>query len=207
MRTQADSVIISPASSTEQTSRGRPAIAHARAAAFGVAMNRLTRTDVIRYGSAVIGVALATAARLALDPVLGDLFPFATIFLAVLVVAGYGGRGPALLATWLGAFAAARFLLPPRADFTVQGFENRAGLLLYLVVGVGIALLGGALREARRGAEADADEAVRQRGLSQTTRASLGEAVLVTDAEGRVSSLNPVAEGLTGWSAAEASGE
>ena len=170
-------------------------------------MYRLPRTDVLRYGSAVIGVALATAARLALDPLLGDLFPFATLFLAVLVVAGYGGRGPALLAIGLGALASARFLLPPRVDFTVQGFENRAGLVLYLVVGLGVALLGGALREARRRAEADADEAVRQREQSQITLASIGDAVLVTDAEGRVTSLNPVAEGLTGWSASETAGE
>ena len=99
---------------------------------------------MLRYGSAVIGVALATVARLALDPVLGDLFPFATLFFAVLVVAGYAGRGPALLATVLGALASARFLLPPRDGFAVHGVENQAGLVLYLTIGLGIALLGGA---------------------------------------------------------------
>ncbi len=68
----------------------------------------------LRYVLAVAAVVLATAARLALDTLLGESFPFATLFLAILVVAGLGGRGPALLATGLGALASARFLLPPR---------------------------------------------------------------------------------------------
>ena len=185
----------------------RPTIANDRVTACGVAMNRLRHANVVRYGSAAIVVLLATIARLALDPVLGDLFPFATLFFAVLIVAGYAGRGPALLATVLGAVASARFLLPPRDSFAVHGVENQAGLVLYLTIGLGIAILGGALQTARRRAEADADEAARQRERSQITLASIGDAVLVTDAEGRVTSLNPVAEALTGWSAAEAVGQ
>ena len=170
-------------------------------------MNRSLHTNVIRYGSAVIGVLLATIARLALDPVLGDMFPFATLFFAVLIVAGYGGRGPALLATVLGAVASARFLLPPRDSFAVHGVENQAGLVLYLAISLGIAILGGAMQSARRRAEAHAEEAVRQREQSQITLASIGDAVLVTDSEGRVTSVNPVAEALTGWSASEAAGQ
>jgi hypothetical protein len=78
-------------------------------------MTDTSRSTLLRYGGAGFAVLLATAARLALDPVLGDLFPFATLFFAVLLVAGYGGRGPALLATGLGAAVSARLLLPPRA--------------------------------------------------------------------------------------------
>ena len=72
---------------------------------------------------------------------------------------------------------------------------------------MGIALLGGALRDARRRARADADEAARQREQLRITLASIGDAVLVTDAEGRVTSLNPVAEALTGWASPEAAGQ
>ncbi len=161
----------------------------------------------VRYGFAPVAVVAAVAARLVLDPILGDLFPFATLFLAVLVVAGSAGRGPAALAVGLGAVAMARFLLPPRNSLWVDGFENRAGLVLYCVVGSGIALLGGALRDARRRAGAEAAEAVRQREQVRITLASIGDAVIVTDAEGRVASLNPVAEALTGWASAEALGQ
>src|SRR4051794_4513178 len=170
-------------------------------------MTDTSRTPVLRYVVAASAVLRATAARLALDPVLGDLFPFATLFFAVLVVAGYGGRGPALLATGLGAVVSARFLLPPRNSFLLQGAEYRSGLVLYLAVGAGISLLGGALREARRRAEGNADEAVRQSEQLRITLASIGDAILITDDQGRVTSLNPVAEGLTGWTSAEAAGQ
>jgi len=44
----------------------------------------------------------------------------------------------------------------------------------------------------------------RQRGVLHAALASIGDAVIVTDERGFVSFLNPVAEGLTGWSVADA---
>src|SRR6185437_9293168 len=44
----------------------------------------------------------------------------------------------------------------------------------------------------------------RQRGVLHAALASIGDAVIVTDERGLVSFLNPVAEGLTGWSVADA---
>jgi diguanylate cyclase (GGDEF)-like protein/PAS domain S-box-containing protein len=46
-----------------------------------------------------------------------------------------------------------------------------------------------------------------QRELLEVTLQSIGDAVLTTDARGRVSWLNPVAQRLTGWSALEAMGQ
>jgi diguanylate cyclase (GGDEF)-like protein/PAS domain S-box-containing protein len=46
-----------------------------------------------------------------------------------------------------------------------------------------------------------------QRELLEVTLQSIADAVLTTDAQGRVSWLNPVAQRLTGWSAAEALGQ
>src|SRR3982074_2856162 len=40
--------------------------------------------------------------------------------------------------------------------------------------------------------------------LMSVTLASMGDAVITTDASGRVTFLNPVAQALTGWSQAEA---
>ncbi len=53
-----------------------------------------------------------------------------------------------------------------------------------------------------------ADEALfMEKELSQVTLNSIGDAVITTDTEGRVSYLNPVAERMTGWRAAEAAGQ
>jgi PAS domain S-box-containing protein len=52
-----------------------------------------------------------------------------------------------------------------------------------------------------------AEEALRQQSeWLRVTLASIGDAVISTDAEGRVTFLNPVAESLTGWPQAEARG-
>jgi PAS domain S-box-containing protein len=59
---------------------------------------------------------------------------------------------------------------------------------------------------ARRAAERAAAEIGAQREQLRVTLASIGDAVIVTDAEGRVTFLNPVAAALTGWDAAEAEG-
>src|SRR5437588_11301563 len=73
----------------------------------------------------------------------------------------------------------------------------------------------GLLREevARQAAEASAEEARRaqqeerrQREQLHVTLASIGDAVIVTDKDGAVTFLNPVAVGLTGWGPEDAAG-
>jgi len=59
---------------------------------------------------------------------------------------------------------------------------------------------------ARHAAEAAAEEIARQREQLHVTLTSIGDGVVVTDAAGRVTFLNPVAAGLTGWAADEAAG-
>lgn len=98
---------------------------------------------------AVLAVLLATAVRLALTPVLGVRFPFATLFLAVLVSAWFGGWGPAFAATILGAVVSAIVLLPPFGHLGLASSADAAGLVFYTLVGLGIAALGGRMRAAR----------------------------------------------------------
>jgi PAS domain S-box-containing protein len=59
---------------------------------------------------------------------------------------------------------------------------------------------------ARRVAEENARLIQEQRERLRVTLASIGDAVLSTDAEGRIDYLNPVAERLVGWTTAEAAG-
>ena len=60
-------------------------------------------SSLLRYSSAIAGIALAIGIRLLFAPVLGTQFPFVTIFLAILATARYGGFGPALAAVIGGA--------------------------------------------------------------------------------------------------------
>src|ERR1051325_8614345 len=107
-------------------------------------MRNRTGSLLMRYGCAAVSIALATWIRLLLDPVLGDQFPYATFFFAVLFTTWYGGFGPALAAIIFGALSSAYFLIPPRGTFAVEGWDQRAGMVLYMTTSFGIALLGGA---------------------------------------------------------------
>jgi PAS domain S-box-containing protein len=60
---------------------------------------------------------------------------------------------------------------------------------------------------ARRAAEEHAQVIERQREQLRVTLTSIGDGVITTDAEGRVTLLNPVAETLTGWTTQDASGQ
>lgn len=60
---------------------------------------------------------------------------------------------------------------------------------------------------ARRAAEQARGEIERQREQLRVTLASIGDGVIVTDKEGLISFLNPVAEQLTGWSLEQAQGQ
>jgi K+-sensing histidine kinase KdpD len=99
-----------------------------------------SRSFLLRYGCAVVSIAIATWLRLLLDPLLGDQFPFPTLLLAVLLTAWYGGLRPALLAVALGTLCADYFLLPPRFHFQLQDASQYVGLATFVSVGVGIAL-------------------------------------------------------------------
>ncbi len=158
-----------------------------------------------RYAAAIASVALATFARVLLDPVLGIRFPFATLFFAVVFSAWFGGFGPALLASLLGVLTSAVWLLEPYGALSVDP-QSQFGLLLYAAVSVGIAILGGGMQRARIRAEESAVESHAQGEQLRVTLESIGDAVVVTDTDGMITAFNAVAADLTGWSAVEAIG-
>lgn len=164
-------------------------------------MWKWNRSRVARYAGAVLAAILAIALRLSLNPWLGDRVPFLTLLLGVLIVAGYAGRGPALLTTAVGALGAAYLLLPPQHSLRIGRLENRIDLGMYLTAGIGIAGLGGALRAARLRAEAGLNHATEQReqlriALDAARMAAwewdpVGEGLSLTDQAGQVLGLVP----------------
>ncbi|AGA28643.1 PAS domain S-box protein [Singulisphaera acidiphila] len=175
-------------------------------------MLRIPESTVLRYGAAVVGAVIATALRFALGPLVGDRYPFTIYFALVAFAAWYGGFGPSILALCLGGFAGTVLFLPS-GGLDIGGVEVRVGTLVFALVGLTIALMGGAMRSARQKAEESAREALHHlhaehelRERLDITLQSIGDAVLATDAGGRVVSMNRVAEDLTGWTSAEALG-
>jgi PAS domain S-box-containing protein len=184
-------------------------------------MNRRTRTVLLHYGGALALTALAVVLRWLLDPLLGDHFPFITLFTAVIFLAVYTGRGPALFSLIVGAMAGDYFFLQPRHSFSIGKIGDQTGIALYGVVGIASITLFESLRNARRRAEEKehqlekevaarraAEQVLAEEGERlRTTLASIGDAVITTDAEGRISGMNAVAEALTGWPLAEVTGQ
>ena len=114
-------------------------------------------TASARYGYAAASAAIATLARVLLDRFIGYHHPYVTFYVAVLWSGWYGGLGPALLATGLGAAATALIVLPSLRFLGMDG--NLAGLEFYFIVSLTGAILFEAQRKAERAAAQNAEEA------------------------------------------------
>jgi PAS domain S-box-containing protein len=164
------------------------------------ALLRFIRSSAVaRYGAAVVATGFGILARVALTPVLGQQLPYVTLFPAVMVSAWLGGFGPGLLSTALSSSAAAYLWLEPGRPPGVAPPGGLIGLALFWVVCLAISSLNEASRRAVN-AVARAEERLR------TTLIGIGDGVIATDAAGRVTQLNPVAESLTGWKVGDALG-
>jgi PAS domain S-box-containing protein len=63
------------------------------------------------------------------------------------------------------------------------------------------------LLQAKEALERKTEELAQQREWFRVTLSSIGDAVITTDTQARITFLNPVAETLTGWTSAEAAGQ
>jgi K+-sensing histidine kinase KdpD len=121
----------------------------------------------------------ATAARVLLDPVLGDTHPFATFYVVVVLAAWYGGVGPSLLTLVLGTLAAMYLFIPPRNSFEVRSISDRVALGVFVFVGSVTTVLCESLRAARHHAESRLrqleHEAAERRRVEEEREALIGQ--------------------------------
>jgi K+-sensing histidine kinase KdpD len=130
---------------------------------------------------ALLATIAATVLRLSLIPLIGDYaLPVTIFFPAVLVSAWYGGFRAGVLSILFSTVAAAYFFTFPPHSFVVSDPVDRITLLVFVVVGLGIALLSKSHRQGL-------DRADQQRQRFETTLASIGDGVIATDADGNVS--------------------
>lgn len=140
-------------------------------------------------GAVLAALGAATAARL-----LGLLDLQAPIFLlmvpAVLVASALGGRGAGLFATVIGLAAGAYF----GGDTAAHTLAVTGGV--FVLLGVGISLLGARLHAANAATQAVNDELRAREAHLQSILDSIPDAMIVIDSNGLIQSFSAAAERL-----------
>jgi two-component system sensor kinase FixL len=159
---------------------------------------------VAHYGLAAVAVALALAARFALQPVLQDEAPYLFFVPAVLVAASLGGLGPGLFATVLSIVLGSFFA---SSGFTNLGPAEFVGAAVFAAIGIGVAWGGEQLQRNRLRAAASAQETLAREAHLQSILDTVPDAMVVIDERGIVQSFSSAAVRLFGHSSAEVVGK
>jgi two-component system, cell cycle sensor histidine kinase and response regulator CckA len=154
-------------------------------------MIQLTRTPLYGGVFALAATALALFLSLIFGPLLEPNY-FLPFLAAVLLSAWYSGVTGGLAATLLSSAAALYFFLPPQPGFAIADLNIGVRLGAFAGLGVLISLLAASGR--------------RSQMLLSATLTSIGDGVIATDTDGRITYMNPVAAELTGWTQSEAGG-
>ncbi len=152
------------------------------------------------YAFAVTATLATLAARLVANFEIGDQPIVIAFVIPIVLSAIIGGIGPGLVATAVAAVVAPYFLFAPQYSFAIAKASNAIAWLAMVAIGVLTSVLIDALHRSRRRVAA-------AERLSAVMLASIGDAVMTTDVDGRVVFLNAEAERLTGWSSAQAAGQ
>lgn len=150
----------------------------------------------VRYGSPVAAVAVAVMLRWLCAPVFGNDLRFLFLWPAVLGSAWIGGGRAGFLALGLGTASVLTEFGP--AD-PISRPANLLGLTVFVGFGAMLCCLCEQFHLAKR-------RAMEETERLRLTLAGIVDAVIATDADGRVTYLNPAAEQLTGWNQDEALG-
>jgi two-component system, LuxR family, sensor kinase FixL len=173
-----------------------------------VSRSRFLRIWPIRYGTAIVAAAVAFLLRRVLTPLIGPTeLGFAIALPAVLLAGWFGGLGPGALCVLLSGAASTYYFVEPGGSFLIHNGTDQITFLIYVLLGFGVVLLAASQRRAvERAVRAEAAERVERERFEMTLR-SIGDAVVATDAEQRVTFANRVALSLLGWPEKEISGK
>jgi PAS domain S-box-containing protein len=164
----------------------------------------LTFSKTAQYAFAVLVVILASLLRHFGDPILGEKVPFILFYPTVVLAAWFGGLGPGLLATVLSGFIAWYVFMPPTYSLALSDPSGLAQLIIFLLASTMISFLAESLHRMKGRAQEGERREHQQSEQFRVTLESIGDAVIATDVEGRVTYVNPVAENLLGYSLAQA---
>lgn len=162
--------------------------------------------DVRGYGPALAGLGIAVALHFFLREILSQNSPaIFFLYLCAVVMGGWCGYGPGLLVVLL-TVTAVPFLMVP--DFSIRKL-NPAGTAALMACSLLISHISRVRRQVEeqlRAMNEDLERRIAERTAElgnardslQTTLASIGDAVLTTDTQGRIVFANPAAVSLLG---------
>jgi PAS domain S-box-containing protein len=178
------------------------------------------RRDANATMSSIVGCALLLVVQRSVWEPFGGILT-TLIYLGMVLIAGVlGGWRTGVVATALGLFVALFFFSPPYIWRLYAYPTDLYRLLAFLLIGLVLSSICEMLKLAWKRTEIrqqQLEEEVKERRKAQieekmradelmTTLSSIGDGVIKTDHEGRVTFLNPVAEKLVGWTCESASG-
>jgi signal transduction histidine kinase len=99
------------------------------------------KSPILRYGAAILAFLTALALRIIGWPILGNDAPFLFFLSALALASWYGGFVPGILATLLGAIAAAYLFLPPVTPEGTVEFSHLLHISVYIATGVFVSFL------------------------------------------------------------------
>jgi len=158
---------------------------------------------LVRYGVAVVVVALAFALRELLAPILLERAVFLYFVPAILIAAAVGGVGPGLLATALSAALVFFIVIGPAGYSPALVLDTTA----FTIIGIGVSFGGEMLQRNRRRAASSTRDALAREAHLQSILDTVPEAMIVIDERGFVQYFSSAAERLFGYKAADAVGQ
>jgi PAS domain S-box-containing protein len=155
------------------------------------------KSTALRYGFSVGLFAAAIGISLLLQKYSIKINLTILIMGVIFLASWYGGRGPGILTALLLEMTTIIYTpIPPDSSIAKAWFGYFSVTLLLVSFAL---LISGRRRVEQR---------LREQGeLLTVTLKSIGDAVIATDLDGRISFANPVSEHLTGWTAAEMVGK
>jgi PAS domain S-box-containing protein len=99
-----------------------------------------TSSVIVRYSLAALATLVALLLRFAIDPYMGDLNPFTTLYPAIAFTAFYCGIGPSVVCAVLGWLGVDYWFVPPRGSFAVKPVYIFMSLAYVIVAGLLVAL-------------------------------------------------------------------
>jgi PAS domain S-box-containing protein len=157
------------------------------------------------YAAALAAVTTAVIVRYALRGSLELKVPYVLFYPASIFASWYGGLGPGLLSTGLGALISMYFLLPPEG-LAVDDSADQLSLGIFIGTGFVIAWLNQRLHDAeeaqRTAAESAGARAERLDAILNTTL----DGIIVIDAAGKIEAFNRAAEQIFGYPESEVVG-